>query len=693
MNDKEIQELLDRLSPQQRALVEPTLRAAPAAPVTAPDESMSHLLPHQRELVQQMMQPAPPPGSVKKRKQDIVPSDVPYSEAVNSTYRGGSNLAAGTQRGVMDVAETLGSAATGTSDVVANKLAQLGVISPQSALRVSDTDKLMKDANKRRQEEYTRDYGDSTAANIGRVGGNILGSAPLMMGAQEMMAPAMARFAPAASRAMSYVPAWLQPELKGAIKGAVAAPQTALLTSAADERPLSETLPESAMYGGAFGALGPIAREFGAVLGKGLRSFTDPFTRPGMERITDRAIQDAARHGPTGLNLRQIIPGSEPTLAEATGNAGLASSQRILRDVAPGTNQFVEREANQNAARRAAYDFMAGDKVSLQMLMRDRADTAESLIGRNGTVWRNKQQVDPLPVVREINKILASPTGQRDAVVSALTGIKSKLLDKDGKIIPRVLDPEQLYGIRKAIGDSLSPLSRGTAGDARLAAAELKQIQSVLDQTIEKGAPGFRNYLDTYSTLSKPIDTQKFLQDLTIADAKGNVSLARMDRVIGQIEDQRSAPGPRAAKAIPHDMLEHLQKIREDLIRDSNRMLGKSQGSTTFQNLATNNLMSKISPALSLLGVGESNPLVAGLGAVSRYAYGSRNEPALDLLRQKFLHPELAANALQAMPPQGVANRLGAMKPLPFPFVTGAQQYFTRDGHPYTVAPSGNQSQ
>ena len=90
-----------------------------------------------------------------------------------------------------------------------------------------------------------------------------------------------------------------------------------------------------------------------------------------------------------------------------------------------------------------------------------------------------KRPANPSNVVQKIDEILASPSGQRDPVdpvVRSLSNIRDKIV-KDTATLPdgstmHVLedDPRQLYGIRQAIGDLLSPLAQNQ--ETKLAASE-----------------------------------------------------------------------------------------------------------------------------------------------------------------------------------------------------------------------------
>ena len=82
------------------------------------------------------------------------------------------------------------------------------------------------------------------------------------------------------------------------------------------------------------------------------------------------------------------VPGVQPTLAEATGNAGIGQLQRAVTDAgaADGTlNQFVQRGLENNAARVNAVRGVAGTPDDLENAIARRTDAANVLYDRAGT--------------------------------------------------------------------------------------------------------------------------------------------------------------------------------------------------------------------------------------------------------------------------------------------------------------------
>lgn len=374
-------------------------------------------------------------------------------------------------------------------------------------------------------------------------------------------------------------------------------------------------------------------------------------TQSGANAQADRIIAHFAQNGPTDINAQEIIPGSTPTLSQATGNAGIATLERAFRDVNP--NLFIQRAAANGDARSQALLDATGTPQDIEAAEAAR-DSATSNLRDAAFAPGNVDKADASPVVAKIDEILASPAGKRDAVQSVLTNIRAKLVNTDSNGVQTLEnDPEQLYGVRKAINDSLSPLAAGTKADGRQAARELMQVQGALDDSIESGAPGFQSYIDAYSDASKPIDAMRYLQGLNLTDTKGNITLGPVDRAVKSIQKLRAANGVNPAKSLSDDQVNGLIALRDDLRRQGNETLGKSLGSNTFQNLATNSTMAALTGPLAAHATSIATGAIPYVGlplAIGRYGLnrlGSRGEAMVQqALQNRLLNPETAARAL-----------------------------------------------
>lgn len=488
------------------------------------------------------------------------------------------------------------------------------------------------------------------------------------------------RLGPDASTALRIGNALLRYGVGGA-RGAAQGGTAAALTSGASDQPILNQIEQGAKLGGALGVAAPVARDVGRTVGNFGRGLVAPFTKSGQERIANETIERFAG-GPVTVNASEIVPGSRPTMGEL--DPRVAGLQRGVQNINP--NPFAERAQANASARNALFEDVAGLPGDIPVAAEARGDSA---LPKLEAAFKGAGEADPKYVRQTINKILASPAGQRDAVSNALLKVRDKL-EMDYPLSERVSDalapiknelsvsttgaakrealgearrllnsanrgftteedlvkglsdlaktqksvgpidnaltviksggtrlesdPAQLYGIRQSITDMLSPLASGTDSSARLAAKQLSTITESLDNAIEKAAPGYKDYMQTYASMSKPIDQMKLLQGLKLTDQFGNITLSKVQSAIKKISADATAPGAKAAKNLSEEQLRALSAIRDDLLRGANTSFGKAIGSNTVQNLATDFALSNTLPGGLGRTVGNITPTAVGAG-------------------------------------------------------------------------------
>ena len=328
----------------------------------------------------------------------------------------------------------------------------------------------------------------------------------------------------------------------------------------------------------------------------------------GQPAVTaESVIGRAGTGGRNAPDLTEYVPGSQPTLSQATGNGGIAALERAAKSRAP--NEFTERELANYSARNDYLQAIKGtpDTLAEAVAARDAATAPLREASLAGARPANTN-----PVIDTIDDILKSPEGQRDAVVSALGKVRNKLDLGEGGAQS---DVAQLYGIRKSIGDQLEKVAGKDNTEAQQASRELIQVRDSLDQAMEKAAPGFENYRQTYADLSKPINAQSYLQNLNLTDATSNrITLPKVKDALARITKLQAAPGANEAKSITPEQMGMLQNLHKDLQREANNLRGMSIGSNTFQNLATNQLIDSLLPGRAGAFIGPITPGALGTG-------------------------------------------------------------------------------
>lgn len=526
-----------------------------------------------------------------------------------------------------------GNAVLGAQQLIGKGLQQVGA--------TTAGDWLVKDATEgaRRLEQQAKPYADANP--VTSVAGELVGS----------VANPLNRVVPLAG-AGGLAGAALRAGAQGAISGAVVP-----VTEEGDfaKNKLAQ-IATGAAVGGALPVAGRAATAGGRYIGNTLRSLVDPFTEAGQTRIAGNILQRFAGNAPAIGNAAEIVPGSIPTLAQATGNAGLATLERGIQSSTPqGANAFAQRAAQNSAVRAGALGQASGTAADIATAEAARGAQASQQLA---TAFQNAQPANPQGTVGAIDAILNGPSGKRDAVKSVLSNIRSKIVDAEGNV---ETNPETLYNsVRKQIGDFLDS-RMATSNPAGLQASrELLAVRDALDQDITAAAPGFGQYLSDYAAASKPINAMEFLQGLRLTDAQGNVTLAKVQNAITNLTKQRGASGANPAKAVSQAQLDTLTAIRDDLLRQANSGAGKSVGSNTFQNLATNNILENALPGpVRALTGGTSGPLGTAAGKVGNLVYGGSNEAIQNRLLEMLLQPQSGLAALQNVGGNQSAGALG----------------------------------
>jgi len=387
-----------------------------------------------------------------------------------------------------------------------------------------------------------------------------------------------------------------------------------------------ELAPTGAVVGGMLPpAISGIAKT-GDYAGRLANALVKPFTEKGQTQIAGGIVRKFGEGGPTAINASEIVAGSRPTLAEATGNAGIARLQSGARDLRP--NAFVEREVANSAARNSALQGIAGDSTELAFHKIARDQAADDLYGaalsRNPeptTAWVKGQVTQLLkrPSINEARKSaqkLAMERGEKPAAEGSLRA---------------------LHDVKVALDDQISEAIRKGAG------GHAKALQKTKDQLVtvmEKLSPEYGEARVTYAAMSKPINAMETLQGLNLTDATGNITLSKVQNAITNLGKMQNAPGINPAKSITSDQLNALGAIRDDLLRQSNLQAGKSAGSNTFQNIATDNIMSALLPGR--FGSAINNRAGDLIGQVGKLAYSGPNEKIRAKLVEMLLDPTVA---------------------------------------------------
>lgn len=336
------------------------------------------------------------------------------------------------------------------------------------------------------------------------------------------------------------------------------------------------------------------------------------------ERITnlEKTVKQTAedRAGPQMRDDTRYDEKIPPrTLAGQDFNAQNALDEKAL--MAKDTAFRNEVDASNRARNQGMIDRLdagAKDANALEAAHEARSQVSPDQMG----VFENEQATDASGVLAAVDKELQGRGGKRDAVRSVLGKVRASLLDADGNL---ETSPSLLYGARQNITDLLKKGVRGTSDEADAVRAVKQKLTSflpIIDDAITAGAPQFKQYLQSWSDLSKPIDRMEFLQKYhttKLVDKDGYLLPTKVQAMLNDVLTGLKAKGPNAAKSLTEEEIDNIIKVRNELQAVAlQRRLESVRGSDTFQQL--NRAGSMSGPiGTAVRGVGE---LALGAGTM-----------------------------------------------------------------------------
>lgn len=372
-----------------------------------------------------------------------------------------------------------------------------------------------------------------------------------------------------------------------------------------------------------------------AIVGTGartLRSLVDPLTNNGQQRIIANTL---AKFGQGGNLVPEAsaVPGVQPTLAEATGNAGIGQLQRAVTDAGSGDgtlNAFVQRGLENNAARVNAVRGVAGTPDDLAQAIEQRAGAADAMYGQAASTDAMRLELARQEAKQAANAHLggrgmyggakgadavesgvlrASPAleslAQRPGFQQAVKQAEKLAADQGVNLGDPLKSVQGLHYVKLALDDMMQPNAASAIGRNQQSA--LQGTKQALLAEMEKISPLYAQAKDVFQQMSGPVNAmqtgQAFLGKAggNALDQMGNPVLTA-NRFAGNLskldEIAQKATGFKGAKAdkvFTPEQLAVLQAVNKDLGKKAAaESVGKSAGSNTVQNLASQNFLNQL---------------------------------------------------------------------------------------------------
>lgn len=398
------------------------------------------------------------------------------------------------------------------------------------------------------------------------------------------------------------------------------------------------------------------------------KAFLEPLYEGGQNNIVGRTIQRAAGGQDVAPALRsatELVPGSQPTVGQAAGNAGVAALERTASATTPEvTNAFSQRMLAQNDARVKALQSVAGDQTDLEMFQNAREQTAGKLYKKAFADGIDEKKLTP-KVQAYIGTLMENPYIQ-DAMPTAIRMAKA-----DGIEITDAGSLEGMHYLKIA----LNKMQEKTPTNA-LGKNELRQVSEAEDRLVglmQKLSPKYAQAMSEYEAASKPINQlqigDKVFRNSTSAqlDQLGNPTVYP-EKMAAQLKNSdkvaADATGFKRAKMeniLEPDQMSTLQNVAADLSRaQTAKNAGRGAGSDTVQKMAYSSMMEQAGIPTWLKALIPSQ-IIGNLGArAGDLVYTQANKDLSRKLAETMLDPKEAAKLIDDLAP-GEKMRLTKM--------------------------------
>lgn len=397
-------------------------------------------------------------------------------------------------------------------------------------------------------------------------------------------------------------------------------------------------------FGAAGGAAVPTAIA-GGVLAKDLIA---PFTQGGQQTIAARTLQRFAAdpNAVANADARQLVPGSLPTLAEATQDPGLAQLQRTLRNNPDANNAITQRMLSNQDARLNALQDIAGEPGKREFFTASRDAAANDLY---------KQAFEQSPTMTPWIKGQITQLQKRPAFNAAFD--RASVLAADNGI---ELNPQNavqvLHWTKMALDEEISKGVRAGGNISGLTSTKNKLVSLIESPNV---SPPYAEARNTFSAMSKPINQMDVGQYLTnqlqpaLAEfgATGRMTPQKFAQSVRNA-DQTAKTATGFAGAKMENILEPgqwqtVQNIAQDLGRSTNAQgLGMALGSPTAQNLVGQDILRQTLGPLGLPKGWAEAALPNQLLKATNLAYSGPQERVMGQLGKMALDPAEAKRLL-----------------------------------------------
>ena len=380
---------------------------------------------------------------------------------------------------------------------------------------------------------------------------------------------------------------------KGAQAAEMSVPFTALTSASNPNEPVLQQVGENAAIAGGLGAGAPIVADTLPMIrnylaGLGISAETK------LSQQAQNAIQNLTGAGSkTKLIVDDPVPGVVRPMSEAAAAAGDPNAQAIQRlemtaaqSNAGGTTLsdpvYAQlQESNAQARRQYAQD-LVGTPEDITAIEKQKQALGQSLLGNEaarianpalpqGAIWQATKPADVSSVLKYIDDAKGGVAKGNANLQSTLGNIQT-LLKKDPGAAQ---DPQYLYEsiVKPQIQDKLDAFYSKSPGSQnnleKSVIPYVKQVKTLLDDAIQKAAPGYAPYKQAYTDLSTQTERLNALQGLKLVNPESPNKVptpAQVDTALKNVMEGRQNSDPADPfKALTEDDVTKLRNLQTSL--------------------------------------------------------------------------------------------------------------------------------
>ena len=351
-------------------------------------------------------------------------------------------------------------------------------------------------------------------------------------------------------------------------------------------------------------------------------------------------------------NTDPTVPPYRPMTATESADPGLLSIHETVRGMPGQTGRFVQQETQNNQAILGFLDRKFGPERAAIIAKREK-----EIVPRIKALAQNSRPTNPTPFMGRLDALEMVPRGQ-DAearqIVAAIRKEFDTLFERGG--YEWITNPMYLYqGPRKTINAMIEKKAAGdgtplTANSLALA----RKLRDSLDQVIEDGMPGFRDYwMRPYAKMSAAAERREIFDEVlqrasatAQTDLKGApmVQASRFETAMRGIAKQH-ANKPADFSKLTAGQQQALLDVQTELRKGAMLGAARMRGSDTFKNLTMGALVGRL---VAGGGLGDDAPKWVRMLAdkIPVKVTGGADEEVINRLAEALLDPEMAKHLL-----------------------------------------------